>query len=97
MLAEPGQAVSNMHALGWQRFNQHVEHVGAVRLILTETEMAFDFDAERRPQQSAPVIPALLMYSQGHHAEPGEIVAEAQRVNYARCVRRHVDTGADLA
>ena len=49
-LAEPGQAMADMHAFGRQCANQHVEYVGAVRLILPETEMAFDFGAKRRAQ-----------------------------------------------
>ncbi len=48
--AKPDQAMVKVHAFGWQRFSQHVEHVGAVRLILPELEMAFDVYAERRSQ-----------------------------------------------
>ena len=96
-LAESGQTVTEMHPFGWQRFNQHVEHVGAVRLILPEAEMAFNFHAERRAQQSPPVVPALLMHGHGLHTEAGELVAQAQPMNHASCVRRHVDASADFA
>src|SRR5437660_982090 len=64
---------------------------------LPETEMAFDFYAERRSQQSVPVVPALLMHGHGHHAEAGELVAQAQAMNHASCVWRHVDASADFA
>src|SRR5262245_33657505 len=64
-LAESGQAVTEMHPFGWQRFNQHVEHVGAVRLRLPEPEMAFNFRAGRRAKKSPPAAPARLMHAMG--------------------------------
>ena len=68
-----------------------------MRLILRVTEMGRDIGAERRAQQRAPVVPALLVHGQRHDAEAGELVAEPEIVNDARGVRRHVDAGADLA
>src|SRR3974390_2448272 len=97
MLAEPGQAVADMHALRWQRINEHLEHVSAVRLILPETKITFGLRSERSSQQSSPVVPALLMHGCGHDTEAGEPVTQAQPMNHARCVWRHVDAGANLA
>jgi hypothetical protein len=68
-----------------------------VRLILREAEITFDFSAERRAQQSTPIVPALLMQSHGHDAKAGEFVTQAQPVNHASRIRRHIDTRADLA
>jgi len=42
VLAEPSQAMAEMHAIRRQRANQHVEYIGTVRLILWETEITFD-------------------------------------------------------
>ena len=96
-LLESGQLVAEMQALRRQCRGQHREQVPTMHLIIRKAEGFEHRIAERRPQQSAAVLPATLMKSQRPHAELGQFLAEAEMLDDARGVGADLDAGADLA
>ena len=96
-LAQIGQPVTEVQALGGQRIRQRPQQVGAVHLVVREAELRLQRLRQRRAQERAAVVPAPLMPGQRTHAGARQRVGETEPVQDARGVRADLDAGADLA
>jgi hypothetical protein len=72
-----------MHALRWQRVDEHGLQAGPMHLVVRGAEGLDDGVAERRAEELAAVVPAPLLPRERAHAEPGEIVCEPEAVQDA--------------
>jgi len=96
LVVQPDQAVAEVNAFGREARRDDREQVGAVN---SQMGRAVEFLApriERRALQRAAVMPAPLMCAERPHCLAVEPLAEAESIQDAYRVRRHIDTAADL-
>jgi hypothetical protein len=90
-VGEANEAVAEMDPLGWKARSDDRKQVGAVNGHVWRAVQLLAQRIERRPLQGATVLPAALVGEARAHSLAIEPFGEAQPVQDADRVRRHVD------
>jgi hypothetical protein len=88
--------MAEMESLGRKARSDDREQVGAVNGHVRRAVQLLAQRIERRPLQSAAVLPAALVSEARTHSLAIQPFGKAQPVQDANRVRRHIDAAADL-
>jgi hypothetical protein len=96
VIAEIGEAMTNVKSLGRQTAHQSIQQISAVRLIIRGAARALYCFAERSTPQRATVVPATLTQSERRHPLHGRRVDQTQAPEDPRRIRTDLDAGAHI-
>src|SRR5262249_3071068 len=96
LVGEADDAVPQMDASGRKPRGDDREQVGPVNREMRRTVELFTARVERRSLERPAILPAPLVGADRPHGLEVELLAEAEPVEDAHRVRRHVDAAADL-